>query len=120
MLHYFKYLRTHTFAVNRNIPKELEIDIQKYFYCCISRLAGLQAAFVSPTKVYTYMYLWIYKVTIVLSSGPQFINYMWMAIYIDSGTCFLLLQLTGGPPIGSSSNLHVCSITVALFQPTCQ
>ena len=33
------------------IPHQLTEDIQKYFYRCIGGLAGLQSAFVTPTKV---------------------------------------------------------------------
>jgi midasin len=35
----------------RGIPEGLQSDIQKYFYCCLGRFAGLQAAFDLPTKV---------------------------------------------------------------------
>jgi midasin len=34
----------------RGIPEGLQSDIQKYFYCCLGRFAGLQAAFDLPTK----------------------------------------------------------------------
>ena len=38
---------------NRVISEQLKSDIRKYFYRCVGRFAGLQAAFDVPTKVHT-------------------------------------------------------------------
>lgn len=51
----------HIYSIDRDLPAGLKHDTEKYFYCCVGRLAGFQAAFVTPTKVsisnsvYTYI-----------------------------------------------------------------
>ena len=64
IVYYYVYLYTYVHCgrcvFSRDIPEELWSGIQKYFYRCVARTAGLQAAFVNPTKVYAYMHMCMY------------------------------------------------------------